>query len=382
MTVHRRSVALLIVCAIVPVFGTIALASDLGTVEGLGKALFHDPNLSLNRTQSCSTCHDPEFAFADPRGAASLGDDGVSLGDRSAPSAAYAAFSPPFHIDEEGNARGGQFWDGRAETLAEQAGGPPLNPAEMGMPSRQAVVGRILENEDYVAAFKAHFGDAVLSDADTGYNAMTDAIAAFEMTDELSPFNSRYDRYLDGATELTREEQLGEALFFSQQFTNCGMCHQLRPTGVRQREPFSNYEFHNVGTPENTALRMENGVPIGTIDDGLASNERASSASNRGKFKVPTLRNVAITAPYMHNGVFQDLRTVILFYNRYNTRSESRHINPETGQMFRNPEVPSTLAMEKLTHGRALKDREIDALVAFLKTLTDERYEHLISDNF
>jgi len=93
---------------------------------------------------------------------------------------------------------------------------------------------------------------------------------------------------------------------------------------------------------------------------------------------VPTLRNVAVTAPYMHNGVFKDLRTVVLFYDKFNSRSAKRQVNPETGEPWGEPEVPGTLSTEELEHGPALKDQRIDALVAFLKTLTDRRYEHLL----
>jgi cytochrome c peroxidase len=100
--------------------------------------------------------------------------------------------------------------------------------------------------------------------------------------------------------------------------------------------------------------------------------------NQRGKFKTPSLRNVAVTPPYMHNGVFKDLRTVVLFYNKYNSRSLARQINPETGEAWAKPEVPENLSMELLESGPALDDRRIDALVAFMKTLTDQRYEHLL----
>ncbi|MEM9394724.1 MAG: cytochrome c peroxidase [Pseudomonadota bacterium] len=350
------------------------------TLEQLGERLFSDVNLSANRTQSCATCHDPDYAFADPRGAASLGDDGASLGDRNAPSAAYAAFSPPFHQAEDGTFKGGQFWDGRASTLADQAGGPPLNPIEMGMPDEAAIVARLREDPIYEDAFPALFGTDVF-DSDTGaYHAMTVAIAAFEQTDLFSPFDSKYDRYLRGEAEFTREEELGRLLFFSQQFTNCNQCHQLARSEIDPRETFTDYSFHNIGTPENTELRASNGIALGTIDNGLADNPAADHPSERGKFKTPTLRNVAITAPYMHNGVFQDLRTVVQFYNRYNSKAESAQINPETGQPYGPILVEATLSVEELTHGPALEDERIDAIVAFLKTLTDARYEHLLSD--
>ncbi|SFK04788.1 cytochrome-c peroxidase [Celeribacter neptunius] len=357
-----------------------ARAEPLATLEALGEALFFDVNLSANRTESCASCHNPEAGFADPRGMASPGDDGVSVGDRNAPTASYAHLTPAFTEIAEGVFRGGQFLDGRASTLADQAGGPPLNPIEMGMPDAASVVARLEENPDYIAAFTSLFGDAIFSDTDAAYLAMTRAIEAFEQTDLFSPFDSKYDRYLRGEVELTRQEALGETLFFSQQFTNCNICHELNPRPGMAGETFSNYEYHNIGVPENTALREMNGA-AGTVDRGLAQNPAVNDAPQTvGRFKVPTLRNVAVTGPYMHNGVFQDLRTVVLFYNTYNTKSEARMINPETGERFGAPEVAENVSMGELTEGPALEDREIDALVAFMKTLTDARYEHLLEE--
>ncbi|PID35987.1 MAG: methylamine utilization protein MauG [Rhodobacterales bacterium] len=357
---------------------------DLNSLETLGEQLFFDVNLSKNRTQSCATCHTPEAGFADARESAagrmaSLGDDGVSIGDRNAPTASYANQTPRFHRTEEGEWIGGQFLDGREPDLEGQAGGPPLNPVEMGMPDKASVVERIRENPDYIAAFEALYGAEIFDDVDAAYRAMTEAIAAFERTSFFSPFDSRYDRALRGEIELTKQEELGRLLFFSEQFTNCNLCHQLRRSALAPDETFANYEYHNIGVPENTALREVNGVT--QIDRGLWQNPAVEGdPATLGQFKVPTLRNVAVTGPYMHNGVFEDLRTVILFYNKYNSRSEARQINPETGEPFRPPEIPGTLAMEELTHGPALDDKRIDALVAFLKTLTDARYEDLLEE--
>lgn len=354
------------------------------TLEELGQALFFDNQLSLNRTQSCATCHDPSTAFADQRGtgvagAVSLGDDGKSLGDRNAPTAAYAMFSPGFHFDEKvNNWVGGQFLDGREPDLAGQAGGPPLNPIEMGMPDKASVVDRLTENPDYVESMQALFADDLFEDPDTAYDAMTRAIAAFEQTEEFAPFDSKYDRFLRGEEELTDQEELGRLLFFSQQFTNCNLCHQLRRSAIDPRETFSNYEYHNIGVPEHTGLREINGVDADFVDTGLLMNPAVDDPAQAGKFKVPTLRNVAVTGPYMHNGVFEDLRTVVLFYDKYNSVSERRQINPETGESWGKPEVDGTLSIDELESGPALDDQRIDAIVAFLETLTDARYEHLL----
>jgi len=360
-------------------------AADIPTVTALGEALFFDTNLSKNRTQACATCHDPETAFTDPRETeagrtVSLGDDGTSLGDRNTPTAAYARFSPPFHRTDKGAYVGGQFLDGREKDLAGQAGGPPLNPIEMGMADKAAVVARLRENPDYVAAFKKFYGVAIFDDADQAYAAMAKSIAAFELTDFFSSFDSKYDRFLRGEEKLTDQEELGRLLFFSQQFTNCNLCHQLRTTQTAKDETFSNYQYHNIGVPVNTAARKLNGVKVGQVDHGLLDNPAVTDAAQDGKFKVPTLRNVAVTGPYMHNGVFKDLRTTILFYNKYNSKAEARQINPETGKRWLPPEVPATLSVKELTHGPALDDQRIDALVAFMKTLTDRRYEHLMTE--
>ncbi len=372
------AIALLLACA----FGS-AAADEYGSIEDLGEALFFDVNLSLNRTQACATCHDPEFGFADPRETrlgrmVSLGDDGVSLGDRNAPTASYARFSPGFHLNQEGEWIGGQFLDGREPDLEGQAGGPPLNPIEMAMPDKAAVVARLAENPHYATAFETLFGAGTLQDTGRAYRAMTEAIAAFERTDYIAPFDSKYDRYLRGEEKLTRQEELGLVVFFSEQFSNCNQCHQLRASQVAADETFSNYEYHNIGVPVNETVRAGTGVT--DRDQGLLANPAVDDPAALGKFKVPTLRNVAVTGPYMHNGVFGDLRTVVQFYNIYNTKDAKRRINPETGDTFRPPEVAATLSVQELTHGPALDDERVDAIVAFLRTLTDARYEHLLTE--
>lgn len=364
---------------------TPASAAPIESVEALGQMLYFDTNLSRNRTQSCASCHAPQQGFVDNRpnaagGAASLGDDGRSLGDRNAPSAAYARFSPLFHRNDEGDYVGGQFHDGRAADLAEQAGGPPTNPIEMGMPDKASVVSRLKENPAYLTAFRRFYGATVFADNDKAYAAMAESIAAFEKTDFFAPFDSKYDRYLRGEYQMTPQEELGRTLFFSQQFTNCNLCHQLKRLPGSEGETFSNYQFHNIGVPVNERLRRLNGKGEGVVDRGLLDNPQVDDPKQAGKFKVPTLRNVAVTGPYMHNGVFADLRTVVLFYNKYNSRSAKRQINPETGEKWGAPEVTDNLSLKELETGPALDNKRIDALVAFMMTLTDRRYEHLLEE--
>ncbi|MFG1318502.1 cytochrome-c peroxidase [Xanthobacter autotrophicus] len=341
----------------------------------LGETLFSDPDLSRERNQSCATCHDPAHGFADPRtdvasGAVSLGSDGTSHGVRNVPTVSYAVATPRFHKDAKGRFVGGQFLDGRADTLEAQAGGPLLNPVEMAMPDKASVVARLKEKPAYVEAFHRLYGADVFKSDDRAFSALTQALAAYERSPEVSPFDSRYDRFLRGELKLTDREELGRVLFFSNQFTNCHLCHQISSSDGAG-ETFSNSQFHNIGVPRNPALD----VPV---DHGLLATRKLKDKRLDGRFKVPTLRNVAVTGPYMHNGVFKDLRTVILFYNKYNSSSPNRQVDPETGRAWDPPEVPDTLSRTELEFGPALDDRRIDALVAFLKTLTDRRYEPLL----
>jgi cytochrome c peroxidase len=277
---QTKSLPALALCALVLLVPSLGLAAS--NKAELGRLLYFDKNLSLTGNQSCASCHNPAAGFVDDRdngvrAAASLGDDGHSLGDRTAPTAAYAKFSPVFHYNEKKQAyEGGQFWDGRAEDLAAQAGGPPLNPIEMGMPDKASVVERLKANSVYQASFKAIYGNAVFDDIDGAYTAMADSIAAFERTDFFSPFDSKYDRYINGEYEMTAEEELGMALFFSNNNTNCSTCHMLKGED-RPGETFSNYEYHNIGTPVNTALRKKNGVNAGHVDHGLLDNSASFS---------------------------------------------------------------------------------------------------------
>lgn len=345
----------------------------------LGAQLFFDVNLSKERNQSCATCHDLANGFVDKRqdallGAVSLGSDRLSMGSRNTPTAAYAAFSPSFHRMPNGEYRGGQFLDGRASGLAKQAEGPLVNPVEMAMPDSAAVVSRVKENSRYDNVFRSIYGQDVLNDSDKGYAAIADAIATFEKTSMFMPFDSRYDRALRGEIKLTPQEELGKTLFFSQQFTNCNACHQLSSSPFNPQETFTNYEYRNIGVPANPDLMAQNG---NKKDFGLLDNPAINDPRQAGKFKVPSLRNVAVTGPYMHNGVFQDLRTVVLFYDKYN--NPKRVINPETGQLWGEPEVPENVDLATLEKAPALPDRRVDAIVAFLKTLTDQRYEPLLN---
>ena len=161
----------------------------------------------------------------------------------------------------------------------------------------------------------------------------------------------------------------GAAVCFFSQLTNCSSCHLLAAGTVSGREPFTNYRFHNIGIPVNETVRSLNGSEPGFRDRGLVAHPAVDDSAALGKFKVPSLRNVAVTAPYMHNGVFRKLETAIHFYNQFVVDNASTRINPETNAPWGIPEVAATIDRELLSEGQPLDPQRIGALVAFLRTL-------------
>ena len=348
----------------------------------LGKALFFDTALSVERNQACATCHDPERAFSDGRdngvgAAASLGSDGRSLGDRNAPALTYIGRVPDFGRDADDELSGGFFHDGRAHTLAEQAAQPLTNHLEMALPDAAAVVERVSENSGYRNALRRFYGVDVDSDADRAFGAITASIAAYERSMEFSSFDSKYDRFLRNEATLTPQEEIGRMLFYSQ-LINCHSCHLLDSREFSPEETFTNHRYHNIGVPVNTKLRELNGMGTEHRDPGLLANPAVNDPAQSGKYRVPTLRNVAVTGPFMHNGVFAELATAIRFYNRFLLTDQHSQTNPETGKPWDAPEIAETIDLELLRLGQPLSEMQISALVAFLRTLTDQRYEHLL----
>lgn len=325
--------------------------------ELVGKLIFLDTNLSEPKGQACSSCHVPEFGFkgnGDPEAAVIGGAVAGRFGNRKPPSAAYAVHSPtPGYriVDDEELYLGGQFWDGRAGTLADQAKAPFLNPVEMNNPDEAAVVNRVCAGE-YGFLFKLAYGFHLCSgsaEVPPAYNAIADAIAVFERSKEVNSFSSRYDRFLDGRIQLKKKELEGLALFEGK--GKCAACHPLGP-----RSPFTDFSYDNLGIPKNVIHEATKSAPP---DLGLGA--RLGPQEN-GKFKVSTLRNVAISPPYGHNGYFRTLKEIVHFYNTRDVASEKW---PE-------PEVGENVNREEL--GKLeLTDEEEDAIVAFLEALTDRK---------
>lgn len=343
----------------------------VNSAQALGYYLFNDPNLSLNRSQSCASCHNAKQAFIDTRpnlakGAVSLGDDGISLGQRNAPTLTYAYLTPSFNLTSNAEAEGGFFHDGRAKTLQAQAGQPLLNPIEMNMPNKAAVMIRLQEKSFYTQSFKQIFGDDVFATTEQAYNALTTSLASWQSEEEFASFDSKYDRWLAGNYQLTPAEERGKDIFFTASQSSCVNCHRSDGYNAAPKEMFTNYLYQNVGTPVNFTVQALTGVTA--KDAGL----------NNGAFKTPTLRNVAVTGPYMHNGVFAELDTVLEFYNfRSRPNNLSNSINPETDKPWAETSFPEAIHSAELMMPAFSKQDKQD-LIAFLKSLTDQRYEHLI----
>lgn len=275
----------------------------------LGKRLFFDPILSRDRTVACASCHDPAFGFADPRPVSrGVGD---RAGSRNAPHLANLAW-----------VRTGLFWDGRAATLEAQAGQPIENPVEMNLSLPEAVA-RLNADATYVSAFQRAYAVAPTEDA------LRKALASFVRT--LVSTDSAYDRFLRGdPSALSASAARGRELFLGER-TGCFHCHSERT--------LTNDGFFNDGS---------------YVEGGDVGREAITKrAGDRGKFRTPSLRNVALTAPYMHDGSVATLEAVVDQYARGGRGDPSTDVQVQPLD---------------------LDESEKADLVAFLRSLTDEAF--------
>jgi cytochrome c peroxidase len=283
------------------------------TKAALGKKLFSEKILSKDSTISCASCHKPTFAFADTS-AFSIGIGG-KLTKRNTPSVLNMKNRPYF------------FWDGRAASLEEQALMPIQNPDEMGLPVEEAVM-RLNESAEYKLLFQRIFKQK--PDAKN----LAAAFAAFEET--LETVDSKFDDWSNNMGKLASSEERGRELFVGDK-AKCFDCHRM--------EDFTTDEFKNIGLYDERKLN----------DAGLYNITKKES--DKGRFKTPGLRNVAVTAPYMHNGMFRTLEEVLNYYNS-----------------------PDWFVDNSINRDDALKTplrltaQEKKDIIAFLRTLTDKKY--------
>lgn len=362
-----------------------APAGALSPAAALGEQIFKDTSLSASGLQSCATCHVAPAAHA-PDNDLPVQPGGPSLdlmGTRQAPGIRYLARTPPFHFAPDGTPTGGFFWDGRSNTLAEQAAGPFLNPLEMAMPSKAAVVAR-LQAAPYAAAFRQVYGTSIFSDPERAYLAMTQALQRYELEDaQFNAFTSRYDAYLRGQGTLTAQEARGLALFNNSQKGNCAACHPSALGADGSLPLFTDFTYDVLGVPRNPLIPA-NANPA-YFDLGLAARDKGDLADHRelyGAFKVPSLRNVARRRTFFHNGRFTSLRDAVTFYIHRDIHPERYYPVRPDGTVAKYDDLPPRYHRNvntlEVPYNRgpgdppALTDAEIEDLLAFLQTLNDQ----------
>jgi len=346
--------------------------------EQLGALVFADTGLSQPAGQSCADCHVARLAFRDSESSrtTSMGAVAGRFGVRNAQGVMYARYAPPLHKEAE-RWIGGLFWDGRATSLEDQVAGPLLNPLEMNNPDKASVVAAV-RRANYAPAFRTLFGPDALDSVDAGFARIAEVIAAFERTGQVAPFSSRYDRYLAGEDALTAAELRGLAIFEDPARGNCATCHPSRPAPDGTPPLFTNWSYANLGIPRygNNKFYVQPPPlnPDGEryVDHGLMAT--VHEPAEDGKFRVPTLRNVAITPPYGHNGYFENLAYMLDFLNSRDIGSRdvgtcSRAV-PGTRCAWPGAEIPATVDT-RVGH-LGLDASELSDLLAFLTTLTDE----------
>lgn len=405
-------------------------ALALTPMERLGQSVYRDKAFSSGGNQSCQTCHHPNSGFADPVNRrtltpVSMGSDLTSFGGRNAPPAAYAAYSPPMFFDGE-LFIGGVFWDGRAsgtaesataglgagptyDPLADQSKGPFLNPVEMNLSSVEEFITIFKSNKKYVKLYSQAFGTDVANHTPaTAYNNIAMSISAFEKSNILNKFTSKFDAFraeqelagIDVSTIQVGGAPVITAVFTAEQVEGlrlfntepgpvnggggCFLCHPVPAEGAGPAESvFTDFSYDNLGIPVNPDIALFAGPqktdyglgaqvailqaahgstpPLSTsqLPDGLGGTTEVVDGEE-GKFKVSSLRNIAVTAPYGHNGYFLTLWDIVHFYN---TRDVADAGWPA-------PEVPSTVNDAELGNLGLTFEEEM-SIVAFLETLTD-----------
>lgn len=367
-------------------------------LQDLGEKLFFDTRLSDPEGQGCISCHAPGMGWTGP-------DENLNkttgiyegafhgrFSNRKPSSAAYSTFSPVFHaVIEDGAVEfvGGNFWDGRAtgnllgNPAADQALKPFLNPVEQNVADAASLIEKICSS-GYTELFN-EVGEQIWgvtnvlgsNDVNLQFGIVGIAIAAYESSDKVSPFTSKFDYYLKGEAELTAQEKLGMDLFNGK--AQCSSCHPSSIGADGSMPLFTDFRYDNLGFPANP------GNPWYAMDEALNSKGASwkdeglkeflvtqpqyamYAEENAGKHRAPTLRNVdkrpyeGFIKAYGHNGYFKNLEDIVHFYN-------TRDIAPV--DKWPEPEIPQNINTDELGN-LGLTAEEEAAIVAFMKTLTD-----------
>ncbi len=324
----------------------------------LGDKLFNDKRFSSTGEVSCATCHDPEKAFTDSPLKTSEGVNKLT-GTRNAPTVVNAVYMKT------------QFWDGRSPSLEDQALHPPVNPVEGGLADHEPILEIVRTDPEYVKAFEQVFGK---TGSGITMDEVTKAIAAFERTQVAG--RSPFDRYFYGGEgdALTDAQRRGFDLYVNK--GRCVSCHVIEQT----QATFTDGRFHNVGVgindiqddvPTLAGEYIDAGITGDEVDLAVLTDKRSSELGRfavttefdgLGAFKTPTLRNIAVTAPYMHDGSKETLRDVMVHYNNGGVTNEGDPVNDFLSGGIRPLD---------------LTEDEIDDLVAFMDALTSPEFADL-----
>jgi cytochrome c peroxidase len=355
-------------------------AAPLSAMAQLGREIFYDASLSSSGKLSCASCHSPDHAYGPPNDRPVMlgGPDLSRQGARAVPSLTYLERQPPFSIGPEQSdddnivpvaqmaalgqqssrakktargmvasaanivPQGGVFWDGRADTLQDQALLPLLDPREMDGGSLE-IVAEKLRRAPYAERFVGLFGAGFLANSRFLVSEAMFAVARYQFEEpSFHPYTSKYDFWLEGKARLSESEWRGLQLFNDPDKANCGGCHLSGPTRDGLPPLFTDHQYEALGAPRNVAL-ADNRDPS-HFDLGVCGPQRtdiADQAQYCGMFLTPTLRNTATRRAFFHNGVFSSLQQVLDFYNFRDTNPERVYPRAADGRLQKYDDLPA-----------------------------------------
>ncbi len=394
-------------------------ALPLSAMARLGRRVFFDPSLSSSGRLSCASCHSPAHAYGPPNGLPAMlgGPDLTRQGVRAAPSLMYLERQPNFSIGPDNDTnetvsltqmaaagqdaartqktaedtaataanlvpQGGLFWDGRADTLQDQAFFPLLSPFEMDGGSVAAVAAK-LRSAAYAPLFVQLFGPSIFASPRMAVAEAMFAVARYEIEDpRFHPYTSKYDAWLEGETRLTPAEMRGYLLFNDPARADCGGCHLDQPDPDGQPPLFTDHQFEALAVPRNPALAANRNPAY--FDLGICGPYRTDMAKETqycGLFLTPTLRNVATRHVFFHNGVYHTLQQVMDFYDFRDTDPERIYPRGANGHVEKYNDIPpryqANVDIVDPPFNRhpgekpAMTAADETDIIAFLKTLTD-----------
>lgn len=361
-------------------------AASLTAKERVGQSIFFDPNLSEPKGTSCASCHDSALAFAGDNGSTTgvaRGSRPAHFARRNAPSLRYLKYVPPFHFaledddDVTESPFGGLGWSGRADTIAEFVRLPLFDADEMNNKSEAELFAK-LRAATYAADLAREYPGSMGAPG-SALHALGEAVQAFLTSGAMSPFTSRFDDFLRHRTQLSPLEMKGLAAFEDRTKGACNQCHRMNGHATRPESSlFTSYSYDAVGVPRNRTLAAN--ADAKHYDLGLCERKGESAPSSEAKwcgfFRIPSLRNVALRKRFMHNGAFASLREVVAFYATRGTDPDHWYAHGEEfddlpARYRDNVNILSFPYNRREGDRPALDDDDIDAIVAFLGTLTD-----------